>query len=53
MRLLDANLPTKLAQVLFELGVSAETTHRRGWDTLSNGELLEAAAWGGRLPALA
>jgi predicted nuclease of predicted toxin-antitoxin system len=46
MWLLDANMPTKLAQVLQELGVSAETTHRRGWDALSNGELLEAAISG-------
>jgi predicted nuclease of predicted toxin-antitoxin system len=43
MWLLDVNMPAKLAQVLFELGVSAETTHQRGWDALTNAKLLEAA----------
>jgi predicted nuclease of predicted toxin-antitoxin system len=43
MWLLDANMPTKLAQVLFDLGVPAETTHQRGWGALSNAKLLEAA----------
>jgi predicted nuclease of predicted toxin-antitoxin system len=43
MWLLDVNMPNKLAQALFELGVSAETTHQRGWDALTNARLLEAA----------
>jgi len=44
MWLLDVNVPRKLAAVLGELGIEAHTTESRGWDGLTNGALVEAAA---------
>ncbi len=44
MWLLDVNMPRQLKGLLAELGIPAETATARGWGTLVNGELLEAAA---------
>ena len=44
MWLLDVNMPHKLAVLMAELGIEAQTVLSRGWDTLNNGNLLEA--WG-------
>jgi predicted nuclease of predicted toxin-antitoxin system len=43
MWLLDANMPLKLAALLGECGVEADTTESRGWKGLTNGELVKAA----------
>ena len=47
MWLLDVNMPRQLKAVLADLGITAETANARGWGTLVNGELLEAAAASG------
>jgi predicted nuclease of predicted toxin-antitoxin system len=44
MWLLDHNLPHQLAPILQSLGVPADTTAQRGWQRLSNGELVKTAA---------
>ncbi len=44
MWLLDHNLPRQLAPLLQSFGISAETTAQRGWQALSNGELVKAVA---------
>jgi hypothetical protein len=47
MWLLDVNMPRQLKPLLVELGITAETANARGWGTLVNGDLLEAAATAG------
>ena len=47
MWLLDVNMPRQLKGLLSELGIPAETANGRGWGTLTNGELLKAAASSG------
>jgi hypothetical protein len=47
MWLLDANMDVHLVTVLTDLGVSSATAASRGWKTLSNGDLLAAAAAAG------
>jgi hypothetical protein len=47
MWLLDVNMPRQLKGLLAELGIPAETANDRGWGTLVNGKLLEAAAASG------
>jgi hypothetical protein len=47
MWLLDVNMPRQLKGSLAELGIVAETANDRGWGTLLNGKLLEAAAEAG------
>jgi len=47
MWLLDVNMPRQLNGLLGEFGISAETANNRGWGTLVNGELIEAAAAAG------
>ncbi len=47
MWLLDVNMPRQLQGLLAELGILAETAISRGWGTLVNGDLLEAAAASG------
>ncbi len=44
MWLLDVNMPRKIAAVLGEFGIEAETAESRGWNDLTNGELVAAAA---------
>ena len=44
MWLLDHNLPRQLTPILQALGVEIETSVKRGWERLSNGELVGAAA---------
>jgi hypothetical protein len=44
MWLLDVNVPRQLKGLLAEVGISAETANDRGWGTLINGRLLDAAA---------
>ena len=43
MWLLDVNMPKKLTGLLKELGIEAQTSQARGWDTLSNSRLVAAA----------
>ena len=47
MWLLDVNMPRQLKGLLAEFGIPADTAIARGWGTLVNGELLEAAAASG------
>jgi predicted nuclease of predicted toxin-antitoxin system len=47
MWLLDHNLPRQLAPILQSLGIGIETTLQRGWERLSNGDLVGAAAKAG------
>lgn len=47
MWLLDANMPLQLVALLNELGVEADCAVTRGWNTLSNGRLVEVAVEGG------
>ena len=47
MWLLDVNMPKKVAEVLGELGVQAETAESRGWGGLTNGSLVESAMTAG------
>lgn len=44
MWLLDVNMPRRLTSLLKELGIESATAQSRGWDSISNGKLLEAAA---------
>ncbi len=44
MWLLDANMPVQLVALLRELGIEADSAVARGWNTLSNGRLVTAAA---------
>jgi predicted nuclease of predicted toxin-antitoxin system len=44
MWLLDANMPVQLVALLDELGIEADSAAARGWNTLSNGRLVNAAA---------
>ena len=44
MWLLDANMPVQLVGLLHELGIEADSAVARGWNTLSNGSLVRAAA---------
>jgi predicted nuclease of predicted toxin-antitoxin system len=46
MWLLDANLPVQLVVLLRDLGIEADSAVARGWNTLSNGSLVRAAAAG-------
>jgi uncharacterized protein DUF5615 len=43
MWLLDVNMPNPLTAFLGELGIQAATATDRGWGTLTNGRLVEAA----------
>jgi predicted nuclease of predicted toxin-antitoxin system len=43
MWLLDANMPVQLVELLKELGIEADSAVARGWNTLSNGNLVSAA----------
>jgi hypothetical protein len=47
MWLLDVNVPKKVAAVLGELGVQAQTAEARGWNGLTNGRLVETAVEAG------
>jgi hypothetical protein len=47
MWLLDVNMPRQLKALLADLGITADTANDRGWGTLVNGDLLEAAAAAG------
>ena len=47
MWLLDANLDVHLLALLEEFGMHAEAATRRGWQTLSNGDLVAAAVAAG------
>ncbi len=44
MWLLDAKMPVQLVALLGELGIEADSAVARGWNTLSNGRLVTAAA---------
>jgi predicted nuclease of predicted toxin-antitoxin system len=44
MWLLDANMPVQLVALLKDLAIEADTAAGRGWNTLSNGSLVMAAA---------
>ncbi len=43
MWLLDANMPLQLVALLKELGFEADSAVARGWNSYSNGRLVEAA----------
>jgi hypothetical protein len=43
MWLLDANMPVQLVALLSDLGIEADSAIARGWNTLSNGNLVRAA----------
>jgi predicted nuclease of predicted toxin-antitoxin system len=45
--LLDHNLPRQLTPIFQSLGIPTETTAQRGWQKLSNGELVKTAAAAG------
>ncbi len=47
MWLLDVNLPMGLLRVLADLGMTCDSTVRRGWRELTNGELASAAVTSG------
>ena len=44
MWLLDANMPVQLVALLQDLAIEADTAAGRGWNALSNGSLVSAAA---------
>jgi len=44
MWLLDANMPVQLVELLQDLAIQADTAAARGWNMLSNGSLVSAAA---------
>jgi predicted nuclease of predicted toxin-antitoxin system len=44
MWLLDVNLPNGLRTLLQAFGIACDTTARRGWRELTNGELVAAAS---------
>ena len=41
MWLLDVNMPMKVLAVLGAFGIEAQTAESRGWNNLTNGELVE------------
>ena len=43
MWLLDANMPVQLVALLKEMSIEAASSVARGWNTLSNGSLVDAA----------
>jgi len=47
MWLLDVNMPRKIAMVLGEFGISAQSAEMRGWNGLTNGMLVEVAVQAG------
>ena len=47
MWLLDVNLPSGLVPLLRSYGIACDTTARRGWRDLTNGDLAESAFRGG------
>jgi predicted nuclease of predicted toxin-antitoxin system len=47
MWLLDVNMPKRIASILGEFGIQAQTTDARGWKGLTNGALVEAAVQAG------
>jgi len=47
MWLLDANMDVHLLSLLHEFGIRCEAATRRGWGSLSNGELIAAAVEAG------
>jgi hypothetical protein len=47
MWLLDANMDVHLVGVLAEFGIRCDTARKRGWNALSNGDLVAAAAAAG------
>jgi hypothetical protein len=47
MWLLDVNMPRKIAMVLGEFGISAQTAEMHRWNGLTNGMLVEAAVQAG------
>jgi len=47
MWLLDANMDVHLVPVLRGFGISSDTAANRGWNALSNGELVMAAVAAG------
>jgi len=47
MWLLDANMPIPLVALLAEMGIESDSAKARGWDTLSNGILVNTAAHAG------
>jgi len=47
MWLLDVNMPKKAIAVLADFDTTAHTAESRGWNGLTNGELVEAAARAG------
>ena len=47
MWLLDANMDVHLVSVLNNFGISCDTTANRGWNALSNGDLVTAAVAAG------
>jgi hypothetical protein len=44
MWLLDVNMPLGLVPVLRDLGIEAHSARSRGWDMLSNGDLIGVAS---------
>lgn len=47
MWLLDVNMPKKVASLLAEFGIKANSADDRGWSGLTNGALVEAAVEAG------
>jgi hypothetical protein len=47
MWLLDHNLPRQVYEALKSLTIQCETTDKRGWDGLENGDLVSAASEAG------
>ena len=47
MWLLDANMPVQLVALLSDWGIEADSAAGRGWNALSNGRLVSAAARAG------
>jgi len=47
MWLLDANMDVHLTSVLAEFGIASECAAAKGWNVLSNGQLVTAAVEGG------
>lgn len=47
MWLLDANMDVHLISLLQEFGVKCESANRRGWQQLTNGDLVKAAVEAG------
>jgi hypothetical protein len=45
MWLHDANMPRKIAIVLGQFGISAQTAELRGWNGLANGMLVEVHSY--------